>query len=646
MPSQRISLTSLARAHTWSNDQNEVTEFRPFEEEYVLPLRDLLWAVKESDRDSDLRNGIWFLLMLILFLVVALLAQPVSAMQETQRAIMEVLVNEPFRPKGHGPMGFTGIGNFEEFWSWADQVLYHQLFNSSKYSGVASGVSTSNAFVVARYNQLVNPVRFHKDLVESLPNFDRPSQNQGSVNVDLDLDKDRAGRTLASMIQARWTDEWTSRVVVHVNLYNSNYDLATAFQLSVEQLTGGAVVPHVATRSCPLSPYRGVRGALQAVMEVAMAIFCGCQCVAILMSIRKKGCGQILGFIWRWLEIICLLSIFIVLLSRLAYVSQDRGIFRLRHPTEFKDMYAACSPFAFVHVFAAIAAVCSCIHIFRYLRVWQRFGFIWDAIAHSQKAVLRFAVILFIIIFAFSFSGHWLFGARVQDFSTWPKTFSFLVQSMITGLVSKRGERMVQVDKVINDLSPIAPIWAISWVLVSKLVIVNTFISILVYSVMVVSNQEQYKEQVQGVQEFSSWSTYFKMKFLRFLRDPDIREPLEKAKYQVDAWSAQLANVDREVLHAVLQACVARGTADFEVGDAMLLFHGVHGPESYRRAIGWMSDVSKHTGVKLRRVCRKPSTSSLVLQLTDKVLKLEEEAMGLTLQLQTVAPLAPKMSAI
>lgn len=51
----------------------------------------------------------------------------------------------------------------------------------------------------------------------------------------------------------------------------------------------------------------------------------------------------------------------------------------------------------------------------RYLQIYQRLLLLWDVIAHAMSSVLPFICIFFLILMAFAFSGHWVFGSTRGD---------------------------------------------------------------------------------------------------------------------------------------------------------------------------------------------------------------------------------------
>merc|ERR1719161_2047746 len=128
----------------------------------------------------------------------------------------------------------------------------------------------------------------------------------------------------------------------------------------------------------------------------------------------------------------------------MAYVFQDISVFKVRSISEFHDMYSLCSQFNTTANLAAFNAVWCFIKLFKYLQFYTRFLLMWDVLAHSMSNILPFSGVMMLIFFAFSFSGFWLFGARVYEFHTWPMCFNFLLRSVLEGLVATR--RGVQID--------------------------------------------------------------------------------------------------------------------------------------------------------------------------------------------------------
>lgn len=83
---------------------------------------------------------------------------------------------------------------------------------------------------------------------------------------------------------------------------------------------------------------------------------------------------------------------------------------------------------------------------------------------------LPFLVVFLLFTSGFSFAGHWLFGFMMEEFHTWPQSFSTLFQTMGGGLPFKDMKNFAPVG---------ASIFTIFWIIIMTMVLINMFVAIL-----------------------------------------------------------------------------------------------------------------------------------------------------------------------
>lgn len=218
------------------------------------------------------------------------------------------------------------------------------------------------------------------------------------------------------------------------------------------------------------------------------------------------------------------------------------------------------------------------------------------------------------------------------------------MRSLVLGFEAELDGHTVNLYELIRDVNPDAAMfWAIIWMVMAMLVFVNMFIAILTESFTFITEERKRQDQLQSRYPMPSWRDHIKLKLLFFIKDPDKREPLLIMAGELDAWNLYLDCVDRDKLYTTLRKCVARGNDAFEVGDAMELFPCSDDVESYRQAFFWMKGLADAIGIKEEI---KSSIASETRTLLYRLGKLEEEAMGLTIQLHRVAPQVPCLNPI
>merc|ERR1719487_2875146 len=94
---------------------------------------------------------------------------------------------------------------------------------------------------------------------------------------------------------------------------------------------------------------------------------------------------------------------------------------------------------------------------------------IWQAMAVSMRGVIPFIGMYLILLLAFSWSGHWLFGQRVYAFHSMTETFMYLILSVIDDLDYQ----------ALKDASAYgAPLFFFTWFAFSCIILYNLLIAI------------------------------------------------------------------------------------------------------------------------------------------------------------------------
>lgn len=242
-----------------------------------------------------------------------------------------------------------------------------------------------------------------------------------------------------------------------------------------------------------------------------------------------------------------------------------------------------------------------------------------------------------LIFFAFSFSGFWLFGARVYEFHTWPMCFNFLLRSVLEGLVATR--RGVQIDlyRPMKECSPgTAPVWATGWVIMSNLILLNMFIAILTDSYIYIVQRTKQQDEAERAFMMPAWVLYFRSKVACLWKDPEVKEKVMNMKMEEIKIREHLDAIDSVKLWQFTLDNIAAGRFDLEVSEMMQFFPHPDEFQSYRMTVDWMKKFCEYAGIRMRRTEQDPPTIAEIKFLTNKIGILEEEILGFVSQLQKI----------
>jgi hypothetical protein len=694
------SLAAVAPKDAPAADGNPTEKFQYFQEEFVLPVGGIILGFKKAQRDHIIKECMLYCAFVLAFVSVTMMVRPVHTTFTIQQGIYVNLGLEAIDPSTiNFSKDFYGIANYGDFWKWVNTVLYFKAYECCYYNSDSLNkvYGDTNDFVIAKYNRLLTPIRFRqaRSTMDSCSNpatnhqLARPcwpehsgateetadifgSARLGSSSdskfitdlsghtgdgddgeeggygtsahvVDLDLDAGKALEKIKGMIKERWTDEWTRAIAIDLNMYNQNYDMATVFRFKIDQVVGGHLFPKVEAKSCRLNPYTSSMDYFRATIEALWAVLLIYHFYVEIKEFMNEGFFYYFSNLWNIIELTNLVTFLVIMSNWIDYVLTDRSAFKLRNVSEFHDLYSLCSQFTMTANLAAFNSVWCFIKLFKYLQFYTRFLLIWDVLAHSMTSIQPFLGVMMLIFFAFSFSGYWLFGARVYEFHTWPMALNFLLRSIIEGLVKVKKGVQIDLYKPMKEASPgAAPVWACGWVIMSSLIFLNMFIAILTDSYVYIQQRTKHQDEAERAFLMPAWLLYFRSKVPCLWKDPDMKEKVMNMRNEEAKLRKHLASIDQVKLWQFTLDSIADGNFDLEVSEMMQFFPHKDEFESYRLTVEWMHKFSDYAGIRMRRTEQDHPTLAEIALLIDKVSTLEEEISGLASQLQKVDTLKRK----
>jgi hypothetical protein len=626
------------------------------EGDITLPVGGLINAYKKAQRDPMVKQCILYMIFIMNFCIVMTLVRPVHTTFEIQNAIYSQLATETISPKTiHFEKTFYDIANWGDYWLWVTTVLqgtaYHCCYPSGKSFLATYG--NMNDRRIAQYNRLMTPIRFRQVRTKLNEGCSTPKQNhemsrpcwgdygpktvdddssvwtegehakstymtglsdfvgdeddgfkygyEGHV-VDLPLDKTKAAEKIEWMISERWTDEATRAISIDVNTYNPNFDMATVMRFKIDIVGGGMFFPKVETLSCRLNPYSTSTDYVRLLAEV---IFSGMTVYYLwieMTELRASGVREYFSSFWNLVEL-GNLSVFIVIMYKWTqYVGYDKTPFRRREWTEFHDLYTPAALFNYSAMLGSANVVWAFLKVFKYLQLNSRFLLIWDVLGHSMIYILPFCVIIILIVFAFCFSGVWLFGQRIEQFHTWSLAQSYLLRSCIDGFDYEP----------MKDAQPsAAPLWAFGWTFMSTLILLNMFIAILSDSYIFVRERTQKQDKIEADFPMPSWGMFFRSKlFCIPAKSIAEEEALLDLKHMNRELTETFEQINAERFFGMLLHKVGADDDSVSVEDMMSFFNpaeegGDSVVEAMTKAREWMEKMAKVEGSASRKKLRK-----------------------------------------
>ncbi|CAM4599518.1 unnamed protein product [Caretta caretta] len=241
----------------------------------------------------------------------------------------------------------------------------------------------------------------------------------GGFMFTLPKSKSESIRKLAFLRRNGWLTRGTRVVFIDFSVYNANINLFCVVRLVVEFPATGGALPSSQFYSVKLLRYVTYYDYFLASCEVIFCLFIFAFIIQEILKVKKLK-TEYFKSAWNWLDMLLVsLSIFAIafnmyrtvevsllmesLLSN-AYVYPD-FYFLAYWQTRYNNMIA-------INVFFAW------IKIFKYISFNKTMTQLSSTLSRCAKDIIGFAIMFFIIFFAYAQLGYLVFGSQVDEFST------------------------------------------------------------------------------------------------------------------------------------------------------------------------------------------------------------------------------------
>merc|ERR1719160_1359950 len=138
---------------------------------------------------------------------------------------------------------------------------------------------------------------------------------------------------------------------------------------------------------------------------------------------------------WNFIEVVNLLIYFYMMSSWYAYIlNPNLENFKRRSETDFQDLFTIAKEFNQMGLVSSFNLIWGFIRFFKYFRLYGRIMMLWDSLAESMKGIIPFMLIFMALTIGFTFSGMWLFGARLRKFHKFSDALLYMVLSVTEGI--------------------------------------------------------------------------------------------------------------------------------------------------------------------------------------------------------------------
>ncbi|XP_004580300.2 polycystin-2-like protein 1 [Ochotona princeps] len=415
-------------------------------------------------------------------------------------------------------ISFQAISSMADFWDFAQGPLLDGLYWTKWYNNKSLGYG-SHSFIyyenmllgVPRLRQLRvrnDSCVVHEDFREDILNcYDvysadkeeqRPfgslngtawtyhSQNElggsshwgrltgysgGGYYLDLPGSQQASADVLRDLQEGLWLDRGTRVVFIDFSVYNANINLFCVLRLVVEFPATGGAIPSWQIRTVKLTRYVSNWDFFIVGCEVIFCIFIIYYVVEELLEIHIHRLHY-LHSIWNILDlVIILLSIVAVGFHIFRTLEVSRLMSKLlQQPNAYADFEFLAFWQTQYNNMNAVNLFFAWIKIFKYISFNKTMTQLSSTLARCAKDILGFAVMFFIVFFAYAQLGYLLFGTQVENFSTFIKCI-FTQFRIILG--------DFDYNAIDNANRILGPVYFVTYVFFVFFVLLNMFLAII-----------------------------------------------------------------------------------------------------------------------------------------------------------------------
>ncbi|XP_010792526.1 polycystic kidney disease 2-like 1 protein [Notothenia coriiceps] len=527
-----------------------------------------------NNRELFVRTTLRELMVYLVFLVdICLLTYGMtsSSTYYYTKAMTDLFVNTA----SESGVRFQSISTMADFWTYSQGPLLDGLYwtkwynNQSLDSGDQSFIYYENMLLgVPRMRQIKimnNSCKVHKDFSDEIFGcFDvyidkkEDDLNFGLINGtawtyhtekeikgsshwgllttysgagyyhDLGRTKEESTIVLQELVDNLWLDRGTRAAFVDFSTYNANINMFCVIRLVVEFPATGGAIPSYQIRTVKLIRYITNWDFFILGCEMVFCLFILYYIVEEIIELRIHKFSYF-NSIWNILDIVVImLAIVAVIFNIFRTIKVDNLLGKL---LEEPGIYADFEFLAFWQMqynnMNAVNLFFAWIKVFKYISFNKTMTQLSSTLGRCAKDILGFAIMFFIVFFAYAQLGYLLFGTEVESFSTFVKCI-FTQFRIILGDFDYNA-----IDRANRVLGPI---YFVTYVFFVFFVLLNMFLAIIndTYSEVKGELSSQKDElQITDIIKQSYMKTFTKLK-LKKEKISDVQKAIRSGSGEIE----------------------------------------------------------------------------------------------------------------
>ncbi|NXP06043.1 PK2L2 protein, partial [Thinocorus orbignyianus] len=471
-------------------------------------------------RELELKTTLRELVIYIFFLTdlcILTFGMVSTEMYYLNKVMSQLFVESPFSEDSH--RSFRKIENRADFWRFAEGPLLDGLYwdkgyntttmlivqdNNSRiyYENLLLGVAQIRQLKVRNNTCSIYPYfhRFFKDCyseyhyqAEDKSDFGLKNESEwkytsasslspwywgymglyrsGGYIFTLPQSKEKSLEKLVFLRQNNWLTRGTRIVFIDFSTYNANINLFCVVRLVVEFPATGGALTSSHTYSVKLLRYVSYYDYFLASCEIAFCLFIITfiiQEAKKIITLKKKYFGSA----WNCLDVLLLVvSILAIIFNiyrtvKVSLLMEDL----LSDPSDYPDFYFLAFWQVLYNDLIAVNVFFAWIKIFKYVSFNKTMTQLSSTLSRCAKDILGFAIMFFIVFFAYAQLGYLVFGLQVEEFSSFPNCIFTQFRIVL-------GDFNFQAIEDANRI--LGPVYFITFVFFVFFVLLNMFLAII-----------------------------------------------------------------------------------------------------------------------------------------------------------------------
>ncbi|XP_032921441.1 polycystic kidney disease 2-like 1 protein isoform X1 [Catharus ustulatus] len=501
-----------------------------------------------------------------------------------------------------GRVSFQSISSMADFWVYAQGPLLDSLYWTKWYNNESLAAHSTQSYIyyenlllgVPRMRQLKvknNSCVVHDDFKEEISGcYDVYSEDKeekvsfglingtawryhseeelggsshwgrltsysgGGYYIDLKMTREESAEALQVLKEKLWLDRGTRVVFIDFSVYNANINLFCVLRLVVEFPATGGAIPSWQIRTVKLIRYVSAWDFFIVACEIVFCVFIFYYMVEEALELRIHKL-QYFTSIWNILDVVVILLSIVAIgfhIFRTTEVNRLLGEL-LKRPNTYADFEFLAFWQTQYNNMNAVNLFFAWIKIFKYISFNKTMTQLSSTLARCAKDILGFAIMFFIVFFAYAQLGYLLFGTQVENFSTFVKCI-FTQFRIILG--------DFDYNSIDNANRVLGPIYFVTYVFFVFFVLLNMFLAI------INDTYSEVKEELSSQKDELQLSDILKQSYNRTLtrlklkkeRISDVQKTLQNGTKQLDF--EDFKNSLKELGHADHEITAAFSTFD------------------------------------------------------------------------------------